>query len=111
MYRPNANNKSAVEDHLLLMASQSVWVADPKEGFLLGHIVDLGSEAVTVVLDSKNVRSNKSFTVPYENVYPAEDNSDQDYEDNCSLMYLNEATLLNNVRNRYAKNHIYVSEL
>ncbi|KAF3701156.1 Unconventional myosin-VI Unconventional myosin-6 [Channa argus] len=40
-------------------------------------------------------------------VFPAEDDVNKHMEDNCSLMYLNEATLLNNVRVRYSKDHIY----
>ena len=45
----NSNKKQAViEDHVLLMASRCVWYADPKEGFLLGQIVDLGVDKITV---------------------------------------------------------------
>ena len=40
-------------------------------------------------------------------VYPAEEDDRKEVEDNCSLMYLNEATLLNNVRLRYSKDKIY----
>lgn len=93
------------------MSSQKVWVSDSKEGFVLGHIVDLGSDNVTVSLESTNNNrrpGNSSLQVSYESVFPAEDNSHQDYDDNCSLMYLNEATLLNNIRVRFQKNQIYV---
>lgn len=97
-------------DHLLLMSSQKVWVSDSSEGFRLGHIVDLGSDRVSVSLDGANNNKPGSgpLQVPYESVYPAEDDSEQDYDDNCSLMYLNEATLLNNIRVRFNKNQIYV---
>ena len=108
----NSNSYNMTEDHLLLMASQRVWVSSPKEGFILGQIVDLGSEKVTVepeVPSGHGARRPASISVPYEYVYPAEDNSTEDYDDNCSLMYLNEATLLNNVRLRYKRNQIYVS--
>lgn len=102
-------------DHLLLMSSQKVWVSDPKEGFILGNIIDLGSDRVTVSLGysgNNNLRPGKSSQaeVSYESLYPAEDDSNQDYDDNCSLMYLNEATLLNNIRVRFNKNQIYVSQ-
>lgn len=98
-------------DHLLLMSSQKVWVSEPKEGFVLGHITDLGSDRVCVSLEGTNNNrpGNSQMQVPYEAVYPAEDDSHQDYDDNCSLMYLNEATLLNNIRVRFNKNQIYVS--
>jgi myosin-6 len=103
-----------IEDHLLLMASQRVWVSSPNEGFVLGQIVDLGSDKVTVEPEfpsGHGARRPAAVSVPYEYVYPAEDNSTEDYDDNCSLMYLNEATLLNNVRLRYKRNQIYVSEV
>ncbi|KAL5010725.1 hypothetical protein ScPMuIL_013030 [Solemya velum] len=44
---------------------------------------------------------------PYDRTYPAEEYDNKDLEDNCALMYLNEATLLHNIRIRYMKNQIY----
>ncbi|KAJ4921579.1 hypothetical protein JOQ06_029601, partial [Pogonophryne albipinna] len=49
-----------------------------------------------------------AFVSAISQVYPAEDDVNKHVEDNCSLMYLNEATLLNNVRVRYSKEKIYV---
>ncbi|KTF86162.1 hypothetical protein cypCar_00046138, partial [Cyprinus carpio] len=49
----------------------------------------------------------KNFQAPVNQVFPAEDDVNKHVEDNCSLMYLNEATLLNNVRVRYSKDKIY----
>lgn len=75
----------------------------------------------------------KTFLAPINQVFPAEDDVNKHVEDNCefppgfryrpllptvpssplclsgSLMYLNEATLLNNIRVRYSKDKIYVS--
>ncbi|KAK3506666.1 hypothetical protein QTP70_013172 [Hemibagrus guttatus] len=48
-----------------------------------------------------------TFLAPVSQVFPAEDDTNKHVEDNCSLMYLNEATLLNNVRVRYSKDKIY----
>lgn len=45
----------------------------------------------------------------YDRTFPAEEYDSKDVDDNCGLMYLNEATLLNNLRMRYMKNKIYVS--
>lgn len=77
--------------------------------------------------------SAQTFVAAVSQVFPAEDDVDKHVEDNCefsslasgsgwnvvttacacvcagSLMYLNEATLLNNVRVRYSKDKIYVS--
>ncbi|CAG0920544.1 unnamed protein product [Notodromas monacha] len=87
-----------------VMENQKVWVAEPTEGFILGHIVDLGSEEVTV---QPVDRRFKAVNCAFDRVFPAEENDAKDFDDNCGLMYLNEATLLHNVRLRYMKDHIY----
>ncbi|GFS73987.1 myosin heavy chain 95F [Trichonephila clavipes] len=47
------------------------------------------------------------LNVPYESTYAAEELDDKDVDDNCGLMHLNEATLLNNIRLRYKRDQIY----
>ncbi|KAK2189542.1 hypothetical protein NP493_103g06048 [Ridgeia piscesae] len=78
-----------------------VWVPHPTEGFTLGRIVDIGSDTITV--DAKG----QSISAPYDRVFPCEEYDNKDVDDNCALMYLNEATLLNNLRLRYMKDSIY----
>ncbi|XP_054909457.1 myosin VIb isoform X1 [Poeciliopsis prolifica] len=81
-----------------------VWAPHPTDGFQLGMIVDIGADALTIEpLNQKG----KTFLAPMNQVFPAEDDVNKHVDDNCSLMYLNEATLLNNVRVRYTKDHIY----
>ncbi|XP_053191373.1 myosin VIb isoform X4 [Scomber japonicus] len=81
-----------------------VWAPHPTDGFQLGMIVDIGSDTLTIEpLNQKG----KTFFAPMSQVFPAEDDVNKHVDDNCSLMYLNEATLLNNVRVRYNKDHIY----
>ncbi|XP_076021602.1 myosin VIb [Genypterus blacodes] len=81
-----------------------VWAPHPTDGFQLGMIVDIGADALTIEpLNQKG----KTFLASMSQVFPAEDDVNKHVEDNCSLMYLNEATLLNNVRVRYNKDHIY----
>ncbi|XP_027857214.1 myosin VIb isoform X3 [Xiphophorus couchianus] len=81
-----------------------VWAPQPTDGFQLGIIVDIGAESLTIEpLNQKG----KTFLAPMNQVFPAEDDVNKHVDDNCSLMYLNEATLLNNVRVRYNKDHIY----
>ncbi|XP_028294764.1 myosin VIb isoform X1 [Gouania willdenowi] len=81
-----------------------VWAPHPTEGFQLAMIVDIGADALTVEpLNQKG----KTFLAPMSQVFPAEDDVNKHVDDNCSLMYLNEATLLNNVRVRYNKDNIY----
>ncbi|ELT99775.1 hypothetical protein CAPTEDRAFT_154601 [Capitella teleta] len=83
---------------------RKVWVPHATEGFKKGSIVDIGSDTITVEpFDTPG----QTISAPYDKVYPAEEYDNKDVEDNCSLMYLNEATLLNNIRIRYMKNGIY----
>ena len=47
------------------------------------------------------------FQAPFDRLYPAEEDEKKEVEDNCGLMYLNEATLLHNIKLRYLKDKIY----
>ncbi|XP_063377350.1 myosin heavy chain 95F [Cydia fagiglandana] len=86
-----------------MMDKQLVWVRDPTDGFVLARIQELMGEEVDVLpLDNKHPRRVCSF----EDVMPAGDPA-KDVDDNCELMFLNEATLLNNMVERYKKNKIY----
>ncbi|XP_067098848.1 myosin VIb [Osmerus mordax] len=82
-----------------------VWAPHPTHGFQLGMIVDIGADTLTI--EPLNQGKSKSFLAPMNQVFPAEEDVNKHMEDNCSLMYLNEATLLNNVRVRYSKDKIY----
>ncbi|XP_061651510.1 myosin VIb isoform X1 [Phyllopteryx taeniolatus] len=81
-----------------------VWAPHPADGFQLGTIVDIGADTLTIDPLSQN---GKTFLSPISQVFSAEDDVNKHVEDNCSLMYLNEATLLNNVKVRYNKEYIY----
>ncbi|KAM9496771.1 myosin VIa isoform 3-T3 [Clarias gariepinus] len=81
-----------------------VWAPHPTDGFQLGTIVDIGADSLTI---EPLKEKGKTFLAPVSQVFPAEDDVTKHVEDNCSLMYLNEATLLNNVRMRYSKDKIY----
>ncbi|XP_048456914.1 myosin VIa [Rhincodon typus] len=81
-----------------------VWAPHPLDGFQLGSIIDIGVDSLTI--EPLNQR-NKTFLAPVNQVFPAEEDNEKDVEDNCGLMYLNEATLLNNIRVRYSKDKIY----
>uniref|UniRef100_A0A7N8XF99 Unconventional myosin-VI n=1 Tax=Mastacembelus armatus TaxID=205130 RepID=A0A7N8XF99_9TELE len=81
-----------------------VWAPHPTDGFQLGTIVDIGADSLTI---EPLKQKGKTFLAPVNQVFPAEDDVNKHVEDNCSLMYLNEATLLNNIRVRYSKDKIY----
>ncbi|GIY16900.1 unconventional myosin-VI [Caerostris extrusa] len=85
------------------METPKVWVPDPVSGYILGKIIDIKAETVSVQI----LNSNEVLTVPYESTYAAEELDDKDVDDNCGLMHLNEATLLNNIRLRYNRDQIY----
>ncbi|XP_065211254.1 myosin heavy chain 95F-like isoform X1 [Planococcus citri] len=88
----------------MLMEKQKVWVSDPVEGFVMGRIVDIKMDEVVVQpLDSKK----SPISCELDRAYPAEEYDSKDVDDNCALMHLNEATLLNNIRLRYQKDKIY----
>ena len=53
----------------------------------------------------------QTLTAPIDSVYPCEEYENKDVDDNCALMYLNEANLLNNIRLRYKKDIIYVNRI
>ena len=52
-------------------------------------------------------RSKAPVTASFDRLYPAEDDEKKEVDDNCGLMYLNEATLLYNIKVRYIKEKIY----
>lgn len=82
---------------------QLVWVRDPNEGFILARLHELmGEEADIIPVENKYPRRVCSF----EDIFPAGE-PNKDVNDNCELMFLNEATLLNNILTRYTKNKIY----
>ena len=80
------------------MERDKVWVGDPHAGFILGRIVEIGQDGPIVQpLD----RARGAVQANYDTLYPAEEDERKEVDDNCSLMYLNEATLLHNVKLRY----------
>ncbi|XP_032673901.1 myosin heavy chain 95F isoform X2 [Odontomachus brunneus] len=96
-------NKEPVARVKLKMENQQVWVRDPQEGFIIAKFTDMvDGDALIIPLDPRYPQR----TCPLDEVYPAGEYT-KDVEDNCALMYLNEATLLNNIRSRYFKDRIY----
>ena len=84
------------------MEREKVWVGDPLAGFILGRTVDIGQDGPVVQpLDRARPPVQASYDNTGLSVYPAEDDEKKEVDDNCSLMYLNEATLLHNVKLRY----------
>ena len=59
---------------------QKVWVPNSQHGFVLGRIVDLGTDEVTVLPVDKSLRE---ITCHYDRMYHAEDDDSKDVDDNC----------------------------
>lgn len=81
-----------------------MWAPHPTDGFQLGNIVDIGPDSLTI---EPLHQKGKMFLAAINQVFPAEEDTAKHVEDNCSLMYLNEATLLHNIKVRYSKDKIY----
>jgi len=94
----------AMEDERPL--NQLVYVPDSKEGYALGRIIDLDTKNVIIELEAPR---NGEVKTSFSEVMPAVEDQEKDVNDNCSLMYLNEGTLLHNCRLRYERKKIYVS--
>ena len=101
----NISRLDLIKKQKLAMDHQKVWVPDAANGFVLGVIQDIASDEATVLTNDR-----KTIKVSYDSLYPSGELINQDYDDNCSLMYLNEGSLLNNLRIRYDKDLIYVCD-
>ncbi|XP_066252455.1 myosin heavy chain 95F isoform X2 [Euwallacea similis] len=83
---------------------ETVWARDPIEGFVLGRINEITADGAEVVpLDPKYAKR----ILPFSDIFRANVEKNKDYDDNCEMMFLNEGSLLNNIRTRYYKNKIY----
>src|SRR5581483_9032935 len=80
------------------------------DSYISGTLIDISSnQTLTVQIIDPKSRKLTNVTVDFTQVFPAEDDPKKSHEDNCNLMYLNEATLLHNVKLRWEKGDIYVS--
>ncbi|CAJ0562687.1 unnamed protein product, partial [Mesorhabditis spiculigera] len=81
-----------------------VWAPDPVHGYVLGDIVDIRSDSLSITRRN----DGKTVEVRADDVFPADASKDTTVDDNCALMYLNEGSLLENSRRRFInKHHIY----
>ncbi|CAJ0571540.1 unnamed protein product, partial [Mesorhabditis spiculigera] len=81
-----------------------VWAPDPVHGYVLGDIVDIRSDSLSITRRN----DGKTIDVRADDVFPADASKDTTVDDNCALMYLNEGSLLENSRRRFInKHHIY----
>lgn len=82
-----------------------VWVPDEKDGFLLGNIESQKGDDVTVEVGGAKRTVKKDLL---QQVNPPKF---EKCEDMSNLTYLNDASVLYNLKERYYNNLIYVSTL
>jgi myosin-6 len=68
------------------MEKQKVWVPDVHKGFILGRVVDLGTEEITVLPIEQGLKEIRCL---YDRVYPAEEDDNKDVDDNCNIFIVN----------------------
>ncbi|XP_056637450.1 myosin heavy chain, muscle isoform X26 [Diorhabda sublineata] len=83
-------------------AKKACWVPDEKEGFLLGEIKGTKGDLVTVGLPGGEEKQFKK-----ENVHQVNPPKYEKVEDMADLTYLNDASVLHNLKQRYYAKLIY----
>lgn len=89
--------KETMSDSLF---GQTVWASDFNEGFVKAVVEDISQEGLSLKTAAGQIKRK------YQEVFASEEDEKQ-LDDCCGLMYLNEATLLNNLKLRYASGKIY----
>ena len=92
-----------------LKEGQAVWVKDPavakEDLYNLGHVVSIEADGKKATVQTEAGGKSQSKTVPVEECFHV--NIGKDTPDHCQLVYLNEPTLLENTRKRFAQDKIY----
>ncbi|KAE9530670.1 hypothetical protein AGLY_011132 [Aphis glycines] len=86
-------------------AKKACWVPDEESGFLQGEIRGTKGDLVTVALPNGEEKSLKK-----DNVYPVNPPKFEKAEDMADMTYLNDASVLHNLRQRYYCKLIYVKD-
>ncbi|XP_050509251.1 myosin heavy chain 95F isoform X2 [Diabrotica virgifera virgifera] len=82
-----------------------VWARDHTEGYVLGKISELLDDGAEVTPQSSKFPKR---ILPFSEIFRANiDDNNKNYDDNCEMMFLNEGSLLNNIRSRYYQDKIY----
>jgi len=82
---------------------KACWVPDAKEGFLAAQIESTKGEEITVKIDS----NNETKTFKKDDIQQMNPPKYEKIEDMANMTYLNEACVLNNLRQRYKAGLIY----
>lgn len=63
------------------MESQRVWVAHETDGYVVGKVVDIQTDIVTIRIDF----DGSTIKVDYDSVFPITEDYKQDVDDNCEF--------------------------
>uniref|UniRef100_A0A0K0FZJ0 Myosin heavy chain 95F (inferred by orthology to a D. melanogaster protein) n=1 Tax=Strongyloides venezuelensis TaxID=75913 RepID=A0A0K0FZJ0_STRVS len=89
---------------ILLGCNQLAFVPDSKDGFVLAKILPCLEDDIVKL---KLLDSNEERECRLDSILPADNKKDIDYDDHCSMKFLNSGSLLHNSKNRFLKNKIY----
>ena len=92
-----------------LKEGQAVWIKDAavakEDLYNVGHVVSIEADGKKATVECNNGGKSQTKTVPVEECFHV--NVGKDTPDQCQLVYLNEPTLLENTRKRFASDKIY----
>ncbi|KAL4239976.1 hypothetical protein ACF0H5_000772 [Mactra antiquata] len=97
------DHKKLIKESGAFDGKKACWVPDEKEGFVRADIVSSKGDEITV----KVVSSNQNRTVKKDDLQQVNPPKFEMTEDMANMTYLNEASVLNNLRTRYFKGFIY----
>ncbi|PVD39526.1 hypothetical protein C0Q70_02160 [Pomacea canaliculata] len=82
---------------------KNCWVPDDKEGFLAAEIQSTKGDEITVKL----VKNNETKTFKKDDIQQMNPPKFEKIEDMANMTYLNEASVLHNLKTRYSAGLIY----
>ncbi|GFN81923.1 myosin heavy chain [Plakobranchus ocellatus] len=82
---------------------KACWVPDPKEGFMAAEIQSTKGDEITV----KTTETNETRTVKKDDIQQMNPPKYEKIEDMANMTYLNEASVLYNLKSRYGAGLIY----
>ncbi len=97
------DRKALLKDAPKYDGKKNVWIADKKQGFIKAEIKSTKGEEVTVILTEE--KTEKS--VKKDHLHSMNPPKFEMIEDMASLTYLNEASVLYNLKSRYCNQFIY----
>ncbi|XP_055307856.1 myosin heavy chain 95F-like [Sitodiplosis mosellana] len=87
----------------MFVDSQIVWIRESTECYIQGKISEIGQDKFEVIPIDKKYPNRTCLA---GEIFPS-CVGPQDHDDSCELLFFNEATFLENLKNRYFKDKVY----